>query len=505
MSFTKIAAAGIGSTETVTLHSLEVLNNATVGGVLTYEDVTNVDSIGIITARAGVLVGSGITLSKDGDIFATGVTTATKFVGDGSELTGVASTDNIRTNTNATFLQNINVSGTATVGGEANFASNLSIGGNISIPDKIIHTDDTNTSIRFPAVDKVTVETSGTERLAIEPAGNVNVPKSVVVGTGLTVGSATSTSTFIGQGSLELTRSDGSAHIDFKNAFADDYDARIITSGGNQLQFFTGGEGATLCALQTATAKVAIATDVSPSVAKLEVHSDKLGGTAGNTQELLLLKSPDVSNSTTYRFTNYRLSNGTTHVTSEGRLRRHVDATDMGFIGFGDGYVKIGYGTAEKARFPSTGGITFNGDTSTDNALDDYEEGSFTPIIKFGGSTNNQTYENQMGRYTKIGNRVVFHLYVKFSNKGTASGTADIYGLPFTAASVSVGYAHCSAWMNQGNFGETVPTGYIPPSQTYYNIERQRCDNGTGVSSCDNTNFNNNTDMMVAGSYITTS
>ena len=86
MAFTKIAAAGIGSTELVTLHSLEVLNNATVGGVLTYEDVTNVDSIGIVTARAGVLVGSGITLSKDGDIFATGITT----VG-----TGLSMADNV--------------------------------------------------------------------------------------------------------------------------------------------------------------------------------------------------------------------------------------------------------------------------------------------------------------------------------------------------------------------------------------------------------------------------
>ena len=47
-------------------------------GVLTYEDVTNVDSIGIVTARAGVLVGSGITLSKDGDVFATGITSSTK-------------------------------------------------------------------------------------------------------------------------------------------------------------------------------------------------------------------------------------------------------------------------------------------------------------------------------------------------------------------------------------------------------------------------------------------
>ena len=120
MAFTKIAAAGIGSTETVTLHSLEVLNNATVGGVLTYEDVTNVDSIGIVTARAGVLVGSGITLSKDGDGFFTGIVTATTFSGtfsgDGTSLTGVASTDNIRTNTNATFLQNINVSGLTTTG-----------------------------------------------------------------------------------------------------------------------------------------------------------------------------------------------------------------------------------------------------------------------------------------------------------------------------------------------------------------------------------------------------
>ena len=87
MAFTKITAAGIGSTETVTLDGLSVINNGsfggnlTVGGVLTYEDVTNVDSVGVITARAGVLVGSGITLSKDGDIFATGVTTSTTFVG----------------------------------------------------------------------------------------------------------------------------------------------------------------------------------------------------------------------------------------------------------------------------------------------------------------------------------------------------------------------------------------------------------------------------------------
>ena len=88
-----------------------------IGGTLTYEDVTNIDSVGLITARNGIVVGSGITLSKDGDIFATGIVTATSFVGSGANLTGVASTENIRTNTNATFLQNVTVVGTSTVTG----------------------------------------------------------------------------------------------------------------------------------------------------------------------------------------------------------------------------------------------------------------------------------------------------------------------------------------------------------------------------------------------------
>ena len=51
--------------------------NVSVGGVLTYEDVTNIDSVGVITARSGII--------------ATGVVTATSFSGDGSSLTGIES------------------------------------------------------------------------------------------------------------------------------------------------------------------------------------------------------------------------------------------------------------------------------------------------------------------------------------------------------------------------------------------------------------------------------
>ena len=196
----------------------------------------------------------------------------------------------------------------------------------------------------------------------------MNIPKSVNVGSGLTVGglgAGTSLSTFVGQGFLELTRSSGDAFIDFKNSFAgDDFDCRIITTTTNQFQFFTGGQAASAIALQTNTGKVAISTvpiGGAPTIAKLQIHSDKLGGvagtgyTSGNSQELLYLTSPDISNATSYRFTNVRHTTGTSHTQSEGRLRRHVDVTDQGYFGLGDGYASIGYGTAEKARFTYDG------------------------------------------------------------------------------------------------------------------------------------------------------
>ena len=138
MTFTKVTNTGIGSTGTVLLQNLDVIGIATagfgvstvdvfttgittfanatdstssttgsvivsggvgiagslnvggsvsVGGTLTYEDVTNIDSVGIITARSNILVGSGITLSPDGDVFTTGVSTFSSNIKVGSGIT----------------------------------------------------------------------------------------------------------------------------------------------------------------------------------------------------------------------------------------------------------------------------------------------------------------------------------------------------------------------------------------------------------------------------------
>ncbi len=68
-------------------------NQVSIAGTLSYEDVTNVDSTGIITAKSGVVVsggdlkvGSGITIDS-----ASGIITATSFVGSGASLTGISS------------------------------------------------------------------------------------------------------------------------------------------------------------------------------------------------------------------------------------------------------------------------------------------------------------------------------------------------------------------------------------------------------------------------------
>ena len=68
--------------------------NISAAGTITYEDVTNVDSIGILTARSGIKIGpiAGVaaTIFSDGSINTTGIVTATSFSGSGANLTGIS-------------------------------------------------------------------------------------------------------------------------------------------------------------------------------------------------------------------------------------------------------------------------------------------------------------------------------------------------------------------------------------------------------------------------------
>ena len=145
------SATSISGTPDITVRNISGVGatftgNVSIGGTLTYQDVTNVDSTGIATARVGLDILSG-------GLNIVGLTT-------GLHVSGVS-----------TFTGAINGDVTGDVTGTASNASGAT--GDFSIADKIIHTGDTNTAIRFPAADTFTVETAGDERLRIDSNGRV--------------------------------------------------------------------------------------------------------------------------------------------------------------------------------------------------------------------------------------------------------------------------------------------------------------------------------------------
>ena len=77
-------------------------------------------------------------------------------------------------------------------------------------------------------------------------------------------------------------------------------------------------------------------------------------------------------------------------------------------------------------------GIKFGTDTAAANALDDYEEGNWTPIIRGGSTAGTGTYVNRYGRYTKVGNMVTCWYHVNWSNLTGASGYLAVGDLPYT-------------------------------------------------------------------------
>ncbi|HEX4296616.1 MAG TPA: DUF2793 domain-containing protein [Devosia sp.] len=86
--------------------------------------------------------------------------------------------------------------------------------------------------------------------------------------------------------------------------------------------------------------------------------------------------------------------------------------------------------------------------SSSPNVLDDYEEGTWTPVLQFSGASTGIAYGTPtLGRYTKIGRAVFLTAAVTLTSKGSATGSAQISGLPFSTVndallnSCTVGFA----------------------------------------------------------------
>ena len=102
-----------------------------------------------------------------------------------------------------------------------------------------------------------------------------------------------------------------------------------------------------------------------------------------------------------------------------GAILFEDSAQDRGEIQYnhnGD-FMRFKTSGSERCRILSSGGLTFNGDTATANALNDYEEGTWTPTVTpSSGSFTTAVYGSRDGYYTKIGRMVHIQIIVNFSS-----------------------------------------------------------------------------------------
>ena len=380
-----------------------------------------------VNSDGDVIVGSGITVSPDGDIFATGVTTSTTFVG---ALTG-----------NVTG----NISGGTVAGSTGTFT------GDVDIADKIIHTGDTNTAIRFPAADTITAETGGTERLRINSTGQTIVGDSVAqLSTSserpFQVHSVNGPKIAIGRNDTSIVSGNTIGGLEFYGNDADgtfvNTASIIVNANGDhgdndkptRMQFYTtadGGSSAAEALRITSDGHLVIGGDSNNTFAglqRLDIFNTSTADDYHGSLIRLISKNAAGNSTASYDIVKYKEgtvshnnneSSGSINFYAGGATRLQVLST--GNINVNDGDLVIGtdgHGISFAAD-GNTGGMT-------SELLDDYEEGTFTP-------TSNATLTESGGSYTKIGRQVTVHIRVVVASQSSSSNF-EIGSLPFTAA-----------------------------------------------------------------------
>jgi len=493
--------SGVGATFT---------GNVNIEGVLTYEDVTNVDSIGIITARAGVLVGSGITLSKDGDGFFTGIVTATSFSGsiDLVSDTSPQLGGNLDVNTkNILFGDSsdgssddalifgagsdlriyhdgsINVINAATSnaisfrygGSEQFFIGNGEFKGG------------DNKKIKLGTGDDLQIFHNGTNSFISNTTGIIQIDSDdrvQVNATEFRVKNAGDTETiakFIQNGAVELyydndkkfeTASIGVYSKSIMPSSHETYDigqnlgrwndiyiadnGKLRIGQGNDLQIYHNGSnsyiddgsgtGALIFKSNTYSFRNAadneqIATFNENGAVELYYNNTKRIETTDGAMNVSQGSSTfcnfhhDGGNSG-IRIAGPSASSGANLVFANNYDNSNSDEWAIQLDGASDDllFKEGGVSGNEKVRIQETGGISFNGDTATANALDDYEEGTYTPVVYY-DSVNNHTYSEQIGTYTKIGNFVFGNIVLTFDDQASSGQVG--FSLPFTSSNAS--------------------------------------------------------------------
>jgi hypothetical protein len=274
---------------------------------LTYEDVTNVETAGITTTGGLVVTGLGATIG--------GITT---FFGDlNFGAAGVGGT--ITTLGHAEFVGVVTAS---------SFSGPFS--GDLSIEDKIVHTGDTNTAIRFPQADTFTVETGGTEAYRVDSSRRILLghTSSRAIGHASGDGKLQIEGTNLGTSELSIVRNsdnNGAAHLFIGKSRGSSVGDSTVVQDDDSLGVigFVGADGTDL---QTRAAQITAVVDGTPG-------SNDMPGA------LLFSTTADGASSPTERF----------RIDSSGRLLISTTSSTSNIAGYGNGGIQLNSTTTAQA------------------------------------------------------------------------------------------------------------------------------------------------------------
>jgi hypothetical protein len=180
------------------------------------------------------------------------------------------------------------------------------------------------------------------------------------------------------------------------------------------------------------------------------------------------------------------------------------DVWEDNIVCVNNGAVELYYDNSKKLETLSNGarvqgGLLFGSDTAAANALDDYEEGTWTPT--YHNYDSNISYSaNRNGEYVKIGSLVHVRAWIQGTATGSLSGYLEIGGLPFAGAQGGYGRTPISIqaanWsLSSDNFGMV---GLIDESYNRLQVWKGSTDGYDQVSA---SNFNDNGFIYLAGTY----
>jgi hypothetical protein len=167
-----------------------------------------------------------------------------------------------------------------------------------------------------------------------------------------------------------------------------------------------------------------------------------------------------------------------------------------------DGVTNLGNSLSRWKDLYLSGGVYLGG-TGSANKLDDYEEGTWTPVLKFDGSDTGITYNASYRTctYTKVGRVVTLRVGIYLTSKGTATGNATIEGLPFAVKSLS--YRDATCVMGYGSMTGLSTAGLVGVGRNGSTVLDLRQNSDSAVQIVNDAKFGNNTFMYATFVYDT--